>query len=85
MDKINSIDGINKYYCSECLKYHIRKYRYKINKLGNSIKTKDTPFFNHKHFANKLTPSELFNRQFKANWNNYSIKSHKKTYNSIKQ
>lgn len=85
MDKINDIEGIKKYYCSECNHFHIRKYRYKIDKFGKRIKTKDTPFFNHKEFAMKLTQSELFSRQFSKTWNNYSIKEHKKTNKSKKQ
>jgi len=59
MDKLNSIEGIKKYFCSKCNKFHIRKYRYKFDKNNNRIKTKDTPFFNHKNFAHKLTSSEL--------------------------
>ena len=85
MDKLNSIEGINKYFCSECHRFHIRKYRYKIDKNGNRIKTKDTPFFNHKEFAYKLTQSELFNRQFRRSCKLYSIKSHKKMKGSTKR
>ena len=85
MDKITKLEGIKKYYCIECEHYHIRKYKYKINKEGKRIKTKDTPFFNHKEYAIKLSKSEIFNRQFKKNWKNYNIKSHKESYNSGKQ
>jgi len=84
MDKINDIEGIKKYYCSECEKFHIKKYRYKFNENNKRIKTKDTPFFNHKNFAMKLTQSELFNRQFKRSCELYSIKNHKKTKGSNK-
>ena len=85
MDKINDIDGINKYFCSECEHFHIRKYKYKFDKFGKTIKTKDTPFFNHKEFAYKLTSSELFNKQFGKSMENYTIKSHKKTKGSNKR
>ena len=85
MDKITDLEGIKKYYCTECKRFHIRKYRYKIDKYGKRIKTKDTPFFNHKEFAMKLTSSELFNRQFSKSCESYSIKGHKKTKGSNKR
>ena len=85
LDKLNSIEGISKYFCSECNHFHIRKYRYKINKLGHRIKTKDTPFFNHKEFAYKLTSSELWKRQFGRSCELYSIKEHKKAIGSNKR
>jgi len=85
MDKIDNLEGINKYYCSECKKFHIRKFRYKFNKDGLRIKTRDTPFFNHKKFAMKLTPSELWNRQMKRSCELYSIKAHKKSSGSTKR
>lgn len=85
MNKLNNIEGINKYFCSECNHFHIRKYRYKIDKNGNRIKTKDTPFFRHKEFAHKLTQSELFNKQFSRSCELYSIKEHKKSSGSKKR
>lgn len=85
MNKLNSLEGIKKYFCSECKHFHIRKYRYKIDKFGKRIKTKDTPFFNHKEFANKLSRSELFNRQFSRSCETYQIKKHKKSKGSNKQ
>ena len=85
MDKIKDIEGINKYLCSECNRFHIRKFKYKFNENNERIKTKDTPFFNHKDFAYKLTSSELFNMKFNKSLKNYSIKKHKKTIGSIKQ
>lgn len=85
MNKLESIDGISKYYCSECHRFHIRKYKYKIDKFGKRVKTKDTPFFNHKRYAYQLTQSELFNKQFKRSCELYSIKNHKKTNGSKKR
>lgn len=85
MDKITDFEGVKKYYCTECEHFHIRKYKYKINKLGKRIKTKDTPFFNHKEFAMKLTSTELWNRQMKRSCDLYTIKNHKKSYGSGKQ
>lgn len=85
MNKLNNLEGISKYYCIQCEHFHIRKYRYKINKFDVRIKTKDTPFFNHKNFAYKLTPSEIFKKQFGKSVNNYSIRSHKKMKGSRKQ
>jgi len=85
MDKITDLEGIKKYYCSECERFHIRKFRYKFNENNERIKTKDTPFFNHKKFAYKLTSSELWNRQMKRSCELYSIKEHKKTIGSNKR
>jgi len=85
MDKLNSLEGIKKYYCIECEHFHIRKYLYKFNKLGKRIKTKDTPFFNCKEFAYKLTSTEIYNKQFGKSMENYSIKDHKKMKGSRKQ
>ena len=85
MDKLNSIEGISKYFCSECNHSYIRKYRYKIDKNCNSIKTKDTPFFNHKQYAHKLTSSELWKKQMRRSCETYSIKSHKKMKGSSKR
>ena len=85
MDKITDLEGIKKYLCSECNRFHIRKYRYKIDKNGKRIKTKDTPFFNHKEFAMKLTTSELFKRQFQRSCEHYTIKKHKETKGSNKR
>lgn len=85
MEKINDLKGFNKYFCSECEHFHIRKYKYKIDKNGARIKTKDTPFFNHKEFAYKLTDSELWLMKMSKSLSIYSIKSHKKTVGSRKQ
>jgi len=85
LDKINDIEGINKYFCSEHKKFHIRKFKYKFNKEGLRIKTRDTPFFNCKKFAMKLTQSELWNRQMKRSCELYSIKEHKKAIGSNKR
>jgi len=85
MDKITDLERIKKYYCSECERFHIRKYKYVIDKFGKRIKTKDTPFFNHKEFAYKLIPSELFNLQFNRSYKRYNIKEHKKTKGSNKR
>lgn len=84
MDKITDLEGIKKYFCSECNRFHIRKYRYKFNQNNERIKTKDTPFFNHKEFANKLTSSELWKRQFNRSCETYTIKKHKKMKGSRK-
>lgn len=85
MDKLNNLEGIRKYYCSKCEYFHIKKYKYKFDKFGKRVKTKDTPFFNHKEFAYKLTPSEIFKKQFGKSVENYSIKEHKKMKGSRKQ
>jgi len=85
MKKLNNLEGIKKYYCINCEHFHIRKYKYKINKSGQRIKTKDTPFFRCKEFAYKLSNSELFRKSFSRSWNNYSIVSHKKSSRSSKQ
>jgi len=85
MDKLTDLIGINRYYCSECEHFHIRKYKYVINKFGQRIKTKDTPFFNHKEYAFKLTSTEIFNAKFNKSMEKYSIKGHKKTVGSMKQ
>jgi len=85
MDKIDNLEGINKYYCSEHKKFHIRKFKYKFNKEGLRIKTRDTPFFNCKKFAYKLTSSELFNLQFKRSYQLYTIKKHKESNGSNKR
>jgi len=73
MDKITDFKGISKYYCYECEYFHRKKYKYIIDKDGKRIKTKDTPFFNHKEFAYKLTSSELWKKQFKKSWNRYDL------------
>lgn len=85
MDKLTDLTGINKYWCNECKYFHIRKYKYIINKNGKRIKTKNTPFFNHKEFAYKLTSTEIFNMKFNKSVEKYSIKGHKKTLGSMKQ
>jgi len=85
MDKITDLTGINRYYCSECEHNHIRKYKYIINKFGKRIKTKNTPFFNHKEYAIKLTSTELFNMKFNKSTEKYTIKGHKETIGSMKQ
>jgi len=85
MDKLTDLKGINKYYCSECEHNHIRKYKYIINKFNKRVKTKDTPFFNHREYAFKLTSTEIFNMKFRKSTEKYSIKSHKKTLGSMKQ
>ena len=85
MDKLENLENVKKYYCSECGHFHIRKYRYKFNKLEKRIKTKDTPFFNHKDNAFKLSQYELFKKQLGKSVENYSIKEHKKMKGSRKQ
>ena len=85
MDKIINLEGIKKYFCSKCNRFHIRKFKYKIDVNKNRIKTKDTPFFNHKEFAFKLTTSELWNKQFKRSCEIYTIKRHKKSNGSNKR
>lgn len=85
MDKLTNLREVKRYYCSECNHFHIRKYKYKINDYGIRIKTKDTPFFNHKEFAHKLTDTELFKKGFKRSFMKYSIKSHKQIIGSKKQ
>ncbi len=85
MDKITDLEGIKKYFCTECEHFHIRKYKYIVNEFGKRIKTKDTPFFNHKEFAYKLTTSELFKRQFQHSCEHYTIKKHKETKGSNKR
>ncbi len=85
MDKLTSLIDIKCYYCSECKHYHIRKYKYIINSYGIRIKSKDTPFFNHKDFAYKLTQTELFTLSFNKSLEKYSIKKHKRTIGSRKQ
>ena len=44
MDKLTDLIGINRYYCSECEHFHIRKYKYVINEFGRRIKTKKYAF-----------------------------------------
>lgn len=89
MNKIIDLTGINKYFCSLCNIFHVRKYKQKIimdeNFKEQIIKTKDTPFFNHQEFAHKLTSSELWKLQFRRSLQNYSIESHKESYKSKKQ
>ena len=85
MNKLNSLEGINKYYCCQCEHFHIRKYKYKINKFDMRVKTKDTPFFRCKEFAYKLSQYDLFKKQLGKSVENYSIKSHKKMKGSRKQ
>ena len=85
MDKIIDFTEIKKYWCSQCEHFHIKKYKYIINKFGVRIKTKNTPFFNHREFAYKLTSTEIFNMKFRKSTESYSIKGHKKTVGSMKQ
>lgn len=85
LDKITDLEGIKKYFCTECKHFHIRKYKYIVNEFGKRIKTKDTPFFNHKEFAMKLTQSELWKRQMNRSCETYSIKKHKETKGSNKR
>lgn len=85
MKKLTSFKGINKYFCINCNHFHIRKYKYKLNKHNERIKTKDTPFFNHQEFGYKLSSTEMFNLQMNRSLDNYSIKAHKKTRGSRKQ
>jgi len=85
MDKLTDLIGINRYYCSECEHFHIRKYKYVINEFERRIKTKNTPFFNHKEYAYKLTATEIFNMKFNKSVEKYSIKGHKKALGSMKQ
>lgn len=82
MDKLVNIKDIKRYYCSQCKHFHIRKYKYKVNTFGVKTKTKDTPFFNHKEFACKLTNTEKFKKGIKGSFSKYSIKSHKKSIGS---
>ncbi|GAH70075.1 unnamed protein product [marine sediment metagenome] len=85
MDKLTNLKEVKRYWCSECEHFHIRKYKYIINEFGKRIKTKNTPFFNHKEFAFKLTSTEIFNMKFQKSTEKYSIKAHKKTSGSMKQ
>ena len=85
MNKLTDLKGINKFWCSECEHFHIRKYKYLINEYGKRIKTKNTPFFNHKEYAFKLTSTESFNMKFNKSMKKYSIKGHKKMKGSMKQ
>ena len=85
MKKIIDFKGINKYFCSNCNHFHIRKYKYKFNEYNERIKTKDTPFFNCQEFGYKLSSSENFNLKMRKSLDNYSIKSHKLTVGSRKQ
>jgi len=85
MDKLKELTGIERYWCSECEHFHIKKYKYIINEFGIRFKTKNTAFFNHKEFAFKLTATEIFNMKFNKSAKSYSLKSHKKTLGSMKQ
>ena len=85
MDKLTSLKGISRYWCVECNHFHIKKYRYIIDKFGNRIKTENTPYFNHFHYAFQLTPTESFNMKFSKSSKSYSIKAHKQTTGSMKQ
>lgn len=85
MDKIDNLKGINRYFCSKCNHFHIRKYKYKIDLDGNKIKTKDTPFFRCENYAVKLTDSKLFKIGISKSFEKYSVKEHKKAYGSRKQ
>ena len=85
MDKIINLKEIKSYYCIECEHFHIRKYKYIFNEFNQRIKTKNTPFFNHKEFAFKLTATEIWHKKMSKSLENYSIKSHKKTLGSKKQ
>jgi len=85
MEKITEFNGINTYYCSKHNKFHIKKFKYKIDKNNNRIKTKDTPFYNCQEFAMKLTDTELYNKQFNRSCKLYSIKKHKEAFGSKKQ
>jgi len=85
MDKITNLDDIKTYYCSKHNRFHIKKFKYKIDKNNNRIKTKDTPFYNCQEFAMKLTNTELYNKQFNRSYELYSIKKHKESIGSKKQ
>lgn len=85
MDKITDFKGVRKYYCIDCLRFHIKKYNYKILESGKRIKLKNSPFFKHKENAYKLTDTELFNMKFNKSISKYSIKSHKESLGSRKQ
>lgn len=85
MKKLDDLKGIQKYFCSKCQHFHLRRYKNKIGMNGKIIKTKETPFFNHKEFAYQLSSTEQFRNSFKKNWNNYSIKQHQKYRGSMKQ
>ena len=85
MEKIIDFIGINKYYSSKHNRFHIRKFKYKIDKNNNRIKTKDTPFYNCQEFAYKLSSSELWNKAFKTSCELYKLESHKKSVGSKKQ
>ena len=62
-----------------------QRYKYIFNEFNQRIKTKNTPFFNHKEFAFKLTATEIWHRKMSKSLENYSVKSHKKTLGSKKQ
>jgi len=85
MDKLTDLKEVKRYWCSECEHFHIRKHKFIINEFGIRIKTKDTPFFNHKEYAFKLTTTEIFNMKFRKSTESYSIKKHKETTGSRKQ
>ena len=53
--------------------------------LEGVLKQKNTPFFNHKEYAYKLTATEIFNMKFNKSVEKYSIKGHKKALGSMKQ
>lgn len=85
LKKIEDLKGFSRYYCTKCKHSHVRKYKYKIDENGVQIKTKDTPFFNHRETAWELTDSEIWHAKLSRSLENYTIKGHKKATGSKKQ
>lgn len=71
--KINK--SIEKYWCNNCNCFHKRFFRNKLSYI----------FFNHLLYKSTFSNTDIWKKQFKKSWNNYSIKKHQKIYKSKKQ
>ena len=68
-DKHKDFQFFGKYWCVKCSRFHFSGKVYKEHSL----------------YMLNLTTQQLWKLQFDKSWKNYSIKSHKKTYGSLKQ
>lgn len=85
MNKITDFNGIIKYFCLKCNRFHNRYYYVKDKCLNRTIKLTAKLFEQHKESAVKLNETELWHLQFQTSFKNYSKKEHSKTYGSRKQ
>ena len=85
MEKLTK-EGVKKvynYWCSKHNKFHYKYRSETVNGKKQHVRTKS--FNDCKEFAYKFSNTELFLIQFRKNWNNYSIKEHRKIRGSKKQ